>query len=131
MTLSPVLRLGFPSLLAAAVSCATTNSYHYVVMRGIVLDPCRHPIPQIQVIVPGTAIRGFTNDSGQFELTGDLASGTSIVRAQGLGFRPADRRVKVRSSGPVTVAPFTLKWSFEYEDGVPLNHPPRRRRCAA
>jgi hypothetical protein len=68
-------------------------------LRGTVTDSASgRGIGGAQVTVTGTTRGGLTNDAGAYTIR-DVPVGTATVRAQRIGFAPADRQVTVTPAG--------------------------------
>ena len=76
-------------------------------VRGTVTDSTTNRgIPGAQVTVSGTTRGALTNDAGEYTIR-DVAAGSVTVRAQRIGFAPADAQVTL-SAGQTVVANFVL-----------------------
>jgi TonB-linked SusC/RagA family outer membrane protein len=75
-------------------------------ITGTVLDEGGQPLPGAQVIVVDTRLGGVTGENGRYAITG-VAPGTYTVRAQRIGYRPAEQQVTV-SAGSGGAADFRL-----------------------
>jgi TonB-linked SusC/RagA family outer membrane protein len=77
-------------------------------VRGTVTDSVsRRGVPGVQVVLSGTTRGALTNDVGQYTLRG-VRAGEVVVRAQRIGFAPAERRVAVAADS-TSVADLVLR----------------------
>ena len=97
--------LALLTLLCAAAGPAAAQGTGTV--QGIVTDAAgRSPIPGARVSVDGTTLGAITGADGRYELRG-VPAGTRTLRAQMLGYAPAQRQVTV-SAGETATASFAL-----------------------
>src|SRR5215203_787666 len=109
MHLTRALRLGglVAALLATTGLASRATAQQTATVRGTVTDSASNRgISGAQVTVTGTTRGGLTNDAGEYVIR-DVAAGSVRVRAQRIGFAPAEALVTV-SAGQTTVANFVL-----------------------
>jgi hypothetical protein len=76
-------------------------------LTGTVRGPGSAPVSLARVTVEGSGESTLTDDSGAFTLTG-LETGARSVRAEGKGFAPTTRRVKIATPGAKKTADLRL-----------------------
>jgi TonB-linked SusC/RagA family outer membrane protein len=72
------------------------------VIRGTITDSTGAALEGAQVSVVGTELRAETNSAGQYTLS-KVPPGTVVIRAQLIGYYPAERRVTVAPDAELTV----------------------------
>jgi TonB-linked SusC/RagA family outer membrane protein len=93
--------------LAASAITQQAHSQQTGIDRGTVTDSASaRGIAGAQVTITGSTRGGLTNDAGEYTIRG-VPTGTVTIRAQRIGFAPADRSVTVAANETV-VADFTL-----------------------
>ncbi|HEX2167370.1 MAG TPA: TonB-dependent receptor, partial [Longimicrobiales bacterium] len=99
------LRLYRFCLLAAlcfAAGAAPGAAQDSAVLSGTIVDEQGQPVPGMAVSARGAvAESGVTNRSGAYRL-GPLPEGTYVVRVEAIGYRSAEREVRV-TGAPVTI----------------------------
>jgi TonB-linked SusC/RagA family outer membrane protein len=94
------------ALLAATGLVSRASAQQTGTIRGTVTDSASgRGIGGAQVTITGTTRGGLTNDAGAYIIR-DVPVGTVTVRAQRIGFTPADRQLTVTPAG--VTADFTL-----------------------
>ncbi|NIM48772.1 MAG: TonB-dependent receptor, partial [Gemmatimonadales bacterium] len=68
-------------------------------VSGIVVDEDGIPVVNAQVVLTGTSVGVLTDQSGAFRISGLPATGTVTLRAQMIGFRPAQTTVDIGTGG--------------------------------
>src|SRR5689334_20474556 len=93
--------------LAASGSVRDAAAQQVGTVRGTVTDSAsNHGVAGAQVTITGTTRGALTNDAGEYTIRG-VPAGAATVRAQRIGFTPAERRVSV-TPNETAVADFTL-----------------------
>jgi TonB-linked SusC/RagA family outer membrane protein len=100
------LALALATALAAAVVPRALAAQGTERITGTVRDEGGQPLPGVQVLVVGTRLGASTNDDGRYAI-GGVAPGSYTLRAQRIGFRPAEQPVTVAAGGGAT-ADFAL-----------------------
>jgi TonB-linked SusC/RagA family outer membrane protein len=96
------------SLAALFGGPATASAQGSGTVQGTVTDSVgRRPIPGVQVVVAGSTRGALTDDAGRYTIRG-VPAGEASIRANRLGFAPAERRVSVAAGGTAT-ADFALR----------------------
>ncbi|HWB42896.1 MAG TPA: TonB-dependent receptor plug domain-containing protein, partial [Gemmatimonadales bacterium] len=79
------------------------RQFSLAVIRGTITDSATGaPLQGALVTVVGTDLRAETNSAGQYAFP-DVTPGTVVIRAQLIGYYPAERRVTVGPDADVTV----------------------------
>src|SRR5215203_906272 len=108
MHLTRALRLGglVAALLATTGLASRATAQQTATIRGTVTDSASgRGIGGAQVTVTGTTRGGLTNDAGAYIIR-DVPVGTATVRAQRIGFTPANHQVTLTPAG--VTADFSL-----------------------
>ncbi len=91
-----------------------------VVLAGTVVDTAGQPLPAVEFTLPGSAVRGVSDDAGRFRIAG-LPEGSVVLRARRIGYRlssipletrnlPAEVRITLRAI-PIELAPVVVQAS--------------------
>src|SRR5690349_12663375 len=91
------------ALLAASAFTGRAHAQQTATIRGTVTDSASaRGIAGAQVTVTGSTRGGLTNDAGEYIIR-DVPIGTVSLRAQRIGFAPADRQVTLTAAGATGV----------------------------
>ena len=101
-TRSKVLRTALAALALLVVAALPAAAQTTGTIRGTVSAKGR-PLSSAQVSIRGTSLGAVTNSAGQFTI-GNVPAGRQTVRAQMIGFSPADQAVSVAAGQTASLA---------------------------